>query len=99
MRSATALLGRVFTVADTTADKSANSFTINSLTSYPTSLLIDTDRQVHATLVITVGNDFDTANSLYAVLTADRQTAPPVQVSVIGKISDIRDWWQSRICM
>lgn len=38
-------------------------------------LLIDTDSQAHATLVTTGRNDYNTQDSLYAVLMADRQTA------------------------
>jgi chromosome partitioning protein len=38
-------------------------------------LLIDTDSQGHAALVTTGRNDFDTEDSLYAVLMADRSEA------------------------
>ena len=41
-------------------------------------LLIDTDSQAHATLVTTGRNDFDTTNSLYTVLMADRPAVPQV---------------------
>src|SRR3990172_4322907 len=51
--------------------------------SNPRVLLVDTDSQAHATLVTTGRNDFDTGNSLYAVLMADRQTAPQVLANVI----------------
>jgi len=46
-------------------------------------LLIDTDSQSHATLVTTGRNDFDTTNSLYSVLMAERQSAPQVMADVI----------------
>lgn len=49
----------------------------------PRVLLIDTDSQSHATLVTTGHNDFDTTDSLYSVLMADRQTAPQVMANVI----------------
>ena len=46
-------------------------------------LLIDTDSQSHATLVTTGRDDFDTTNSLYSVLMAERQSAPQVLADVI----------------
>lgn len=49
----------------------------------PRVLLIDTDSQSHATLVTTGRDDFDTENSLYSVLMADRQSAPQVLANVI----------------
>ncbi|QPC83027.1 ParA family protein [Phototrophicus methaneseepsis] len=49
----------------------------------PRVLLIDTDSQSHATLVTTGRNDFDTTNSLYSVLMAERQSAPQVLADVI----------------
>ena len=41
-------------------------------------LLIDTDSQGHATLVTTGKKDYGADDSLYTVLTADRQAAPEV---------------------
>ena len=49
----------------------------------PRVLLIDTDSQSHATLVTTGRNDFDTTNSLYSVLMADRHSASQVMADVI----------------
>ena len=49
----------------------------------PRVLLIDTDSQSHATLVTTGRNDFDTTDSLYGVLMADRHSAPQVMADVI----------------
>lgn len=46
-------------------------------------LLVDTDSQSHATLVTTGRDDFDTENSLYTVLMADRAAAPQTLASVI----------------
>ena len=51
-------------------------------------LLIDTDSQAHATLVTTGRSDFGADNSLYAVLMADRQSAPQVLSEVI-----VRSHW------
>ena len=49
----------------------------------PRVLLIDTDSQSHATLVTTGRDDFDTENSLYTVLMADRAAAPQTLANVI----------------
>ena len=49
----------------------------------PRVLLIDTDSQSHATLVTTGRDDFDTENSLYTVLMADRADAPQTLANVI----------------
>lgn len=49
----------------------------------PRVLLVDTDSQSHATLVTTGRDDFDTENSLYTVLMADRQSAPQTLANVI----------------
>lgn len=46
-------------------------------------LLVDTDRQGHATLVTTGRNDYGADDSLYAVLMADRQAAPQVLANCI----------------
>ncbi len=46
-------------------------------------LLIDTDSQAHATLVTTGRNDYDSDNSLYAVLMADRPSAAQVLASCV----------------
>lgn len=46
-------------------------------------LLIDTDSQGHATLITTGRNDFDSKNSLHAVLTADRANAAKVMSDCI----------------
>ena len=50
----------------------------------PRVLLIDTDSQAHATLVTTGRNDYDTDNSLYAVLMAERQSASQVLANCIA---------------
>lgn len=47
-----------------------------SATANPRVLLIDTDSQGHATLVTTGRNTFGADDSLYSVLTAERQQAP-----------------------
>ncbi len=46
-------------------------------------LLIDTDSQGHATLITTGRNDYSTDNSLYTVLSADRQIAAQTLVNCI----------------
>src|SRR5512133_2036086 len=46
-------------------------------------LLIDTDRQGHASLVTTGRNDYGADNSLYSVLMADRSAAPQVLANCI----------------
>lgn len=46
-------------------------------------LLIDTDSQVHATLITTGTRDYGADNSLYTVLMADRQIAPQVLANTI----------------
>jgi chromosome partitioning protein len=46
-------------------------------------LLIDTDSQGHATLVTTGRKDYGTEDSLYTVLSADRQNAPQTMASCI----------------
>jgi chromosome partitioning protein len=46
-------------------------------------LLIDTDSQGHATLVTTGRRDFGSHNSLYTVLTAERQTAVQTMLNCI----------------
>lgn len=46
-------------------------------------LLIDTDSQAHATLVTTGRKDYGAQNSLYTVLTAERQSAAQVMVDCV----------------
>ena len=53
-------------------------------------LLIDTDSQAHATLVTTGCNTFDSDNSLYAVLMADRSEATQTLINCI-KVSEWSD--------
>ena len=51
----------------------------------PRVLLIDTDNQAHATLVITGSKDYGVDNSLYTVLIAERQTAAQTLLNCIVK--------------